>query len=381
MRMYSVTPTVKAHVVVCKSDTTYCGHPVEAGEIYNFGNGEITCMHLHADCVYTDDTALWHGQTGVHARAKILLTRSLDGGLTWPESGHTVVFDQGQPLEKQREILSCRATGQNTPPLTSSTIFHFGKSFSGDEIGEGMHQVVPFVMRSEDKGRTWSKEFAIPVNNAYTFYQAATLSIRQGNVVMNPFEVSTYPGADNNTDEATMYSVMYRSEDHGVTWEFMSVIARDPLGEDSYSYPCAVDLGNGKLLATTGNWRVPNWRTRWISVCHSYDNGLNWTQPVRIQSFGVSPYTVVLRDGRVLIIYARRTPETLRGIFGIVSNDEGATWSSEFLLRNDASGGDIGYPVATQLDNGDIFTAYYYMVQDGLPRGGARHIAGTIFSI
>lgn len=40
-----------------------------------------------------------------------------------------------------------------------------------------------------------------------------------------------------------------------------------------------------------------------------------------------------------------------------------------------------GYPVATQLDHGRIFTAYYLMEVDGNNFGGALHIAGNFFRL
>ena len=65
----------------------------------------------------------------------------------------------------------------------------------------------------------------------------------------------------------------------------------------------------------------------------------------------------------------------------IVSEDEGATWSAEAVIRADASDWDLGYPVATELDDGGIFTAYYYMEDDGNNFGGTRHIAGSHFRL
>ena len=65
----------------------------------------------------------------------------------------------------------------------------------------------------------------------------------------------------------------------------------------------------------------------------------------------------------------------------ILSEDDGATWSAEAVIRADASDGDLGYPVATQLDDGRIFTAYYFMEADGNNFGGTRYIAGSFFRL
>jgi len=76
----------------------------------------------------------------------------------------------------------------------------------------------------------------------------------------------------------------------------------------------------------------------------------------------------------------------------IVSNDGGATWSPDMILRDDPSVStttkirgitcdysDIGYPLAVELEDGRIFTAYYYLLNDGNNFGGSRFIAGTFF--
>ena len=50
-------------------------------------------------------------------------------------------------------------------------------------------------------------------------------------------------------------------------------------------------------------------------------------------------------------------------------------------MRADGSGIDLGYPVATELDDGTIFAAYYFCVDDGNRFGGSRFIAGSFFRL
>jgi hypothetical protein len=52
----------------------------------------------------------------------------------------------------------------------------------------------------------------------------------------------------------------------------------------------------------------------------------------------------------------------------------------EIIIRDDASGTDIGYAVAVEVDDRRIFTAYYYMVESNTQET-PRFIAGTFFSI
>ena len=80
-----------------------------------------------------------------------------------------------------------------------------------------------------------------------------------------------------------------------------------------------------------------------------------------------------------MVIFGRRQPPFGMGV--LVSEDDGETWSAEAVLRADASDRDLGYPVATELNDGRIFTSYYYMEDDGNCFGGTRYIASSVFRL
>ena len=90
-----------------------------------------------------------------------------------------------------------------------------------------------------------------------------------------------------------------------------------------------------------------------------------------------SPWPLLLVDGRVLVLFGRRKPP--HGTGHIVSKDDGETWSDEQILRDDSPIRDLGYPVATEVEPGRIFTAYYFTMDDGNGFGGTRYIAGSTF--
>jgi hypothetical protein len=92
-----------------------------------------------------------------------------------------------------------------------------------------------------------------------------------------------------------------------------------------------------------------------------------------------SPWPLLLGDGRIVVLFGRRKPP--HGIGLIVSEDSGNTWSDEIVLRDDAPSSDVGYPVATELEDGRIFTAYYYNTEPGGTYGGPRYIASTHFRL
>ena len=41
----------------------------------------------------------------------------------------------------------------------------------------------------------------------------------------------------------------------------------------------------------------------------------------------------------------------------------------------------LGYPLVVELDDGRIFTVYYYMVDDGNLRGGSRFVGGSWLTV
>jgi hypothetical protein len=104
--------------------------------------------------------------------------------------------------------------------------------------------------------------------------------------------------------------------------------------------------------------------------------------------WSVSPFPLLLRDGRIVLIYMRRNPDPT-GLYEIVSEDLGVTWSKPVCLRDDTlSAGptgliDGGYPVAVQMVDNRIFTAYYWQHDDrDVPwYGGRKYIAGTFFRV
>ncbi len=389
----TVKPVIKKHVKICGDSHTFCAHPLY-GEMYNFGDGELAFFHQHLEGFdYTPDANDRHGQKGVHRDAKIMLTRSLDGGETWPESERVVVLDQSMSVEEKRSMLSWNgkrgsvhslSKREPAPPVTPDTVFHWGQVFAGPEIEKDCYALRPFMIRSEDRGRTWNTDKPVePDWNGlpFTYLQAWPTMVTRPGKFIKPFVISTDPNVDDNSPSVIYRAVLFSSEDGGVCWQYMSEAARDTNNEFPHSYPQLVDMGGNNLIMTTGSWFRHPADARWISICYSDDLGLNWTKPRVIHSHGVAPYPLLLRDGRLLVVYARRVPTSLTGLYGIISGDNGKTWSDEFVLRaGDDGGPDIGYPETTQLPNGDIFMGYYY-TEKGYARGGARYIAGTIFSV
>lgn len=375
------------HIKLHGDRTTYCGHPRQCG-IFNFGHGEIAVGHNHAPCAYQKPTDIQHDFGGYHSRSVLLLQRSMDNGRTWPGENEVEVWNEAAPVEERRKfLLSAFTSPRESIDLSKpESIVMFPRTFLGP-IRYGAYEMIAFGLRSRDKGRTWEKvpSILVPPPGCYSATPDNTPIVRMPDSTLL-FPMRTFGGRD-GVD-------LYVSTDSGLSWHYRTHIC------ESHDYPALVLLKSGRLQC----YNYP------LAMCYSDDGGKTWSKRKPIVPPGPSPWLaqdrfyedelthrsptpLVLRDGRVLVFFARRI-SAKRGMGVIVSEDGGATWSRDLVLRDDASVfhmmklhgadceySDIGYPQATELEDGRIFTAYYYMLNDGNNFGGSRFIAGTFFRL
>ena len=161
-----------------------------------------------------------------------------------------------------------------------------------------------------------------------------------------------------------------------VYYETVSPAARTQIGNRGLRLAAMVKLEDGKLQAYCYN------REQQVSVWTSADNGLTWEQikvelakvPVydRLAEFQKSSkklpedfletdekdaHLLVLKDGRLLCIYARRTLPN--GIFAVISNDKGKTWDTDKPIYLAGSWPDFsGVTFSFELSDGSILTAH-----------------------
>ena len=198
------------------------------------------------------------------------------------------------------------------------------------------------------------------------------------------------------------------STDEGRSWGYRGRVP-NPFFTDSagqatvfeFSEPVVMEARDGRLMALlrADHCHVPADRHRpevggggrtgaygyFLYRSESTDGGRTWSEAERLPLWGHPPYMLRLASGNLLLVYGyRRAPWEIRAI---LSRDEGRTWDMDTLRtvhRFEPGNLDMGYPVATQLDDGSIVCAFYGYFTDQVehymgPSAGAKGIFASIF--
>ena len=387
------------HIDIDYDRKFYSGHPQQAVFAY-YGQGEIVIGYNRAPCNYKTKRDVRHGPGGYHGRSQVVLRRSLDFGRTWPKSTEVVIYRESDPPEKKRAFLfQPTARRDNIDMFSPDSLFFFTRTWLPELKGK----LVCAGIRSADRGRTWEDVPTIVPNPL----------IKGGDVLESCHPVLRMPDGKTllavlsmNMPAAPKHSgpVLFQSTDNGLSWQYEGLVRGKPSGTEGgrFAYPGLLRMPDGKLhcyfVHIGGRYEVRGVRNA-ICMTESRDKGKSWSDPVPITSNagqgcwknpgplnkppGASnyraPWPILLRDGRVLVLFNRRRMPV--GIGGVLSSDGGKTWSHEFAIRDDGVGTDSGYPVGCQFEDGRIFVAYYFTKPDGNKFGGTRFIAGSFFQI
>ncbi|MAE61122.1 MAG: hypothetical protein CMJ49_07175 [Planctomycetaceae bacterium] len=384
------------HIRVDYAMDRYAGHPRQGG-IFDFGGGEIVVVYNRARCAYRTPADVGHDWGGYHVRSQTIAARSVDGGMTWNRDDDVVVSDHTPP---ESERMAHITQAERDPDVAREAIdlnnrdsaIVFGRAWFGDTDPP---RRVTFSIRSADRGRTWEcvpTPLTTPIGQKIG--DGGSDVSKDGHPIVAMAD-GTHLAAVSHTTDVWLYG----SDDHGIAWEPIARIFTDPMGGGRVAYAGMLLLPSGRLQCYGLN--IAGSRDA-IQMCESDDGGYGWSKPRPIVRWGRSPWVgrgahvsvtgegafakfyrspwpLRLADGRIVVFFGRRKPPY--GIGLIVSEDDGATWGDEQVVRDDASGPDIGYPAAVEVEPGRLFVAYYYMLDDGNGFGGTRFIAGTHLGI
>jgi hypothetical protein len=381
------SPRNVRHVVVDYDRQALCGHP-RLGGIKAFGAGELVVLYCRAACAYKAAEDVSPSPIdGYLSRADVVLRRSLDGGQKWLPENEVVVWSNGLPLGKQTEFF-CQdpAARPILDMCRPEAVFFFGRTllpvarkvtntrqgyvceFTISDSGRSSRKAAGtlFQIRSADKGHTWERQ-------PWLFFDRPP---GVGALARANHPPATMPdGALVAAVESDAGLWLYGSDSHGMAWQYLSLIA---MGQPAPGRPCSaglVRLPSGRLQCY---FRVVEGNSGRLCLSES-DDGFSWTVPRTIGEDLQDPWPLRLGDGRIVVLGARQ--QSPPGILAMVSRDDGQTWSEPAVIRSAASGADIGFPAAVEVDPGRVFAAYQYQAPDGNGLGGTRSVSGSLFEL
>ena len=158
-----------------------------------------------------------------------------------------------------------------------------------------------------------------------------------------------------------------RSTDNGRTWTELGEVPQFPHTESpSYTEPHVVELPSGKLIGMirigghdAGKSGVMDFS---IMQTESEDGGKSWTVPQPLNFHGSPPHIMRHSSGALILSYGYRLVPFGQRV--AISNDDGATWESNWILRDDGPDWGLGYPTTVEMPDGSLFSVYYQKVGD-----------------
>ena len=338
-RAADALPHATQNVIVYKEAKRYGGWPANHG-IWSWGN----------EIVVGFERGYFHASEERHSidwdrPAEHVLARSLDGGVTWTlEKPESLKPPDGA---KQANVLT--EPGGKPAIDCPGNIDFTNPNFAMTVRMEDVHIGPSRFYYSYDRGKTWNGPYKVP-----DFGQPG-IAARTDYLVNGKHDLTMFlTAAKSNRKQGRV--IVVRTKDGGRSWNLISFIGPEPGIDDKAIMPSSARLSPTTIVTAL---RHPSW----IEMYRSDDDGVTWkylSKPVPDTGAhnGNPPALVKLRDGRLAITYGYRSAPY--GIRARLSTDEGKTWSSEIPLRTDGGAWDLGYTRTVQRPDGKMLTVYYF---------------------
>lgn len=215
-----------------------------------------------------------------------------------------------------------------------------------------------WIRLSDDCGRTWGEPIKLDINTPH-----GPIRLASGNLLYLG-KVGFVKGELVNGD-----IMAWESADSGKTW---SQLGKVPLckGTESNNYyePHVVELPSGKLVGMV-RFEVEGFEEKFTMYqTKSEDGGRTWTPMRPTNVYGSPPHLLRHSSGVLICVYGWRKGWRKKHSLGqrvMISYDEGTTWDSDYVLRDDGPDWDLGYPSSVELSDGSLFTVYYQKLGTG----------------
>lgn len=300
--------------------------------------------------------------------------RSRDGGLTWQAEQFKGHIPGALSLSADEHVEQRLKAERNVVPSRDLSSLSAAIDFSNSETivlaaRTGVSgQPTSWFYVSDNRGHSWNGPYRFAGLEPREGLSARTDIIR----LASHDALFMLTTTKENGEEGRV--LCSRTRDGGLNFTFESFVWD---GCEGYAImPASTRLPNGTIYTVL---RRSAHGQSWLEAYRSADLGQSWTYagtPVQNTGWMGNPASLTnLADGRMLLLYGFRDPPF--GIRGVISNDEGETWSDPCVLRDDAGEPDLGYPRALIRPDGKIVVVYYFNQTDHPERFIAASILDT----
>lgn len=365
--------------IVYRKEGEFAAWPFNGG-MWQFNDGEIVVGFTRAKADYGNLENIQHGKMDPNGGEQAFI-RSFDGGKSWPKKSIVSFFKRPEFDEVADNASSGKQSEKSYDPTADGYMLWSGFGFPTKGRPAGVVSIV-----STDRGHTWSEPVRLPTwlpgANRYTYSFASgrpSYIVREDGMLLVFGSASRKHLDDQITGIGELASpVVWASWNGGASWGFLAELEMKP------EYPCGILpypllLQNGHILMAVR--RQYNGYNAFTQIYKSIDHGRTWNFFSRVNDWGAPANLLLMPDGRIVCVYGYR--QEGYGIRARTSEDGGATWGNELVIRDDGGSWDLGYPRSVITPEGNILTVYYMnLANDPIQQdGGVRHIASTLWSI
>ena len=308
----------------------------------------------------TEEGTLWVAASGMRNShicpwGKSVIFKSCDNGCTWtgPIVVNNSMIDDRDcgllALPGNRLLLTWFTADTRRIAFVSENIQHIldYRPILGGWTNETVKLELGSFTREMEKDGSWGEKRAVPVSTPH-----GPILLRSGGWFY--FGRNAQGACQGNKGDDTDGLDVFTSSDEGKNWEKIFHLPQ-PHDNSFYCEPHVLELPGGKLI---GMIRQEGGSHPFsILQTESTDQGKSWSLPHFIAK-GSPPHLMRHSNGTLICTYGWRDFPGY-GQRVMFSKDEGKTWDTNWILRDDAPSDDLGYPSTVELADKSLFTVYY----------------------
>lgn len=344
-------------------DEQYVSFP----NLAKFPDGRVVCAFRHA----LERQKEYGRVTHVDPTAKLVYMESMDDGKAFSKELKTILDSERSEQDPCLNVLSdgrVIATyfewelvpkGEGAKKWGEADFKRYGRTLH--DKYDCFHIGIAYSI-TDDQGETWKhyptlRTPGLPICSGV---RGNIIELDDGSLLM-PFYGCLNHGEANRVG-------LLKSVDRGESWTHLSVMAFDRDRQKQFLEPNIFRTKSGKIVGlfrTQSDFFKPGVKFDDtylnLHIAESFDDGATFGEVKEIQNCWTSSpvHALQLSSGNVLLSYGYRKPPY--GIRARICNGEltNIHECEEYVIRDDAPNGDLGYPHAIQLDDGEILMVYY----------------------